>query len=220
MRQVMKHVQKTLYIFTALLIVSVLGGCSKTSVTGVWKKSDYAEQPLNSILVVALTGDQHNKTLWENIMADKLNQNGLSALTAVSSFPGDPKITEDEIMKYVKQQGIDGVLVTRLVDTKKEEVYYPPSGGYYGGNYGYYNRFGSYYPHAYDTVYTTPGRTTTHTTVLLETNLYLASTQELIWSMSSDTFDPRSINQLVESVSKKVVQTLQKDNLIRKPASK
>lgn len=224
----MKYRHHALYIFTALFIISLLGGCSKTSVTGVWKKSDYVGQPLKSVLVVALTGDQRNKALWENIMADKLNQNGLSALPAVSAFPGDPKITEDEIMEYVRNQGLEGVLVTRLVDTKKKEVYYPPSGGgyygshyggYYGGRYGFYNSFGSYYPHVYDAVYT-PGYTTTHTTVLLETNLYLASSQELIWSMSSDTFDPKSINQLVESVSKKVVQTLQKDELIRKPVKK
>jgi len=32
--------------------------------------------------------------------------------------------------------------------------------------------------------------------------------------MSSDTLEPKSFNQLVDSVSKKVLETLQKDQLI------
>ncbi len=196
----------------------LINGCTSTSVTGVWKKSDYSGRPLQSLLVVALTGDDSKKILWENIMADRLNQNGLSANPSIRSFPDDPEVTKDEIINYVKNEGIEGVLVTRLVDTKKEEVYYPPSGGYYdyGGRYGFYNRFGSYYPHAYDRV-STPGYTATYTTVLLETNLYLTENMELIWSMSSDTFDPNSMNQLVDSVSKKIISTLQKSNLITQP---
>ena len=35
--------------------------------------------------------------------------------------------------------------------------------------------------------------------------------------MSSDTFDPNSMNQLVDSVGKKIIATLQKSNLIAQP---
>lgn len=209
---------RRLFFIACVFLGFLMNGCASTSVTGVWKKSDYTGQPLQSLLVVALTGDNDKKTLWENILADQLNQSGLSARPSVKSFLGDSEVTKDEIIDYVKKEGIEGVLVTRLVDTKKEEVYYPPSGRYYdyGGRYGFYNRFDSYYPHAYDRA-STPGYSTTHTTVLLETNLYLTQTQELIWSMSSDTFDPNSMNQLVESVGKKIIATLQKSSLIAQP---
>ena len=207
-----------LSIIVSVFVGFLMNGCASTSVTGVWKKSDYSGQPLQSLLVVALTGDGDKKTLWENILADQLNQSGLTARPSVKSFVGDSKVTKDEIINYVKKEGIEGILVTRLVDTKKEQVYYPPSGGHYdyGGRYGFYNRFDSYYPHAYNRV-STPGYSTTHTTVLLETNLYLSENQELIWSMSSDTFDPNSMNQLVDSVGKKIIATLQKSNLIAQP---
>ena len=66
---------------------------------------------------------------------------------------------------------------------------------------------------AYTQVYS-PGYTTTQTVVLLETNLYKSDTLELIWSMSSDTFDSKSTTQVIESVSKKVLETLKKDKLI------
>jgi len=210
----MDCIRKSILLLIATMTIAALAACSKTSVTGVWKKSDYTGQPFRSIMVVGLTGEPNNKLLWENIMADRLRQHGLSAVpTTISAFPDDRQVDEKEIIEYVKGKGIEAVLVTRLVDTKKEEVYHPPQGAYYGGAYGYYSHFNNYYPRAYRTVYT-PGYTATYTTVLLETNLYRADTQELIWSMSSDTFEPRSINQLVDSVSKKVLAMLAKDKLI------
>jgi len=208
----MNGFHKTILLGTVLTLSSLMG-CSQTSVTGVWKKSDFAGQPFQSIIVVALTGDETNKALWENIMADRLGQNGIAAIPCTKAFPGNNSVTREEIVAYAKGQSIDGMLVTRLVDTRREQVYHPPRGVYYGGPYWYYNHFYNYYPYVYDRVYS-PGYTSTYTVVLLETNLYHADTQELIWSMSSDTFDPRSINQLVESVSKKVIQGLRKDRLI------
>ena len=147
-------------------------------------------------------------------MGDRLRQHGIkTVVTSLSAFPDDKKIDEKEIIDYANNKGIEAVLVTRLVDTKKEEVYHPPSGAYYGGAFGHYGHFNSFYPYAYNQVYS-PGYTTTQAIVLLQTNLYQVKEQELIWNMSSDTFDPRSINQLMDSVSKKVLATLKKDQLI------
>jgi len=205
----------------AALIVSLffLQGCGGgTKVTGVWKKSDFTGGPFKNILVIGLTKDERNKSIWEDVMAEQLRGMGVKTATSSTCFPGDNDITKDEILDYVKNKGIDGVLLTRLVNIVEEKAYYPPSGGpyygpYYGGpRYRYYNDFGSYY----NTVYT-PGRTATFTTVLLETNLYDTATQSLVWSMSSDTFDPASANNLAQSVSKKVVDAMQKDNLIGPP---
>jgi hypothetical protein len=204
------------YTLPILLFASIFffTGCSQTTVSGLWKKSDYTGEPFASILVVGLTGDLHNRILWENVMADKLRQSGIKTVITTSGvFPGSKMATENDIMDYVSANGVEGLLVTRLVDTREEEVYYPPTGGYYGGPYGYYNRFNHYYSHAYDRI-SSPGYTATLTTFMLETNLYKSDTKELIWSMSSDTFEPKSFNQLVDSVSKKVLETLQKDQLI------
>lgn len=204
------------YIPPILLLASIFffTGCSQTTVSGLWKKSDYTGKSFASILVVGLTGDMHNRILWENVMADKLRRSGIkTVITTIGVFPGSKMATEKDIMDYVSANGVEGVLVTRLVDTKEEEVYYPPTGGYYGGPYGYYNRFNHYYSHAYDRI-SLPGYTATMTTFMLETNLYKSDTNELIWSMSSDTFEPKSFNQLVDSVSKKVLETLQTDQLI------
>jgi hypothetical protein len=201
-------------LFVFLISLFIVTGCAQTTVTGLWKKSDFAGEPFSSILVVGLTGDANTKILWENVMVDKLRQNGVkTAVPCASAFPDEKELTEQKIIDFVTANNVQAVLVTRMVDTKKEEVYHPPTGGYYTGPYGYYNRFNRYYPHAYETIYT-PGYTQTLTTVLLETNLYSSNSKELIWSMSTDTFDPSSMTQLVDSVSGKVLELLLKDKLI------
>ena len=54
----------------------------------------------------------------------------------------------------------------------------------------------------------------TQSVVLLETNLYEVKNKELVWSMSSDTVETDSVQQLMKSVSKSVRATLKKDKLI------
>jgi hypothetical protein len=202
--------------FGLVLSLFLFTGCSKTTVTGTWKNSNYDGKPFGSIMVVGLTSNANNRLMWEDTMANKLRQNGLhTVVTSLKAFPNDNDLNEKEIVEHVKDKGIEGVLVTRVVDTKQEEVYHPPTTGvsFYNEPFGYYNHFNSYYSRAYTQVYS-PGYTTTQTVVLLETNLYKSDTLELIWTMSSDTFDPKSTTQVIESVSKKVLSALKKDQLI------
>ena len=200
-----------------LLLISI-SACSSTIITGVWKKSDYSGEPFASVLVIALTENKTNRNIWEDKLVTQLSQKGVKAIPSNAVFHNGGGLTKEEVLAYVRENGTESVLVTRLVDVTQEKAYYPPTtnyvGSYYGGpSYGYYNRFDSYYPRAYNTV-TSPGYTTTLTNVFLETNLYQSSTQDLIWSLSSETFDPRSVNELVESVGKKLATSLQENNLI------
>ena len=207
------HTPLRCILIAFLLLVFFFTGCSTTNVTGIWKKSDYSAKPFTSIMVVGLTGNRGNKFLWENKMATILRQDGMkTVITTLNAFPTyqDSGIDIKEIIDYVNNNNIEGVLITRLVDTTQEQVYHPPTGNY-AGSYRYYRNYGSYYSYANNR---SRGYTTTQTTVLLETNLYQVKSQELIWSLASDTIKSGNITQLIDSVSKKVLATLKKDQLI------
>ena len=209
----MNHVRYLSCLILAVLLLFT-SACGRTSATSSWKKSDYNGQPFKSIMVVALIEDPNKKMFWENTVADQLRESGIKTVaTSISAFPKDRGLEAKDIIQYVQEQKIDGVLVTRLLDIQKEQAPAPPKVSAYAGNYAYYNTFNSYYPQAYNSVY--GGRpTTTMTTVLLETNLYHSETLELVWSMSSDTLEPRSINKLAGSVSKTLIAALKKDGLL------
>ena len=199
------------YVLVALVLsFSFFTGCTSTNVTGSWTKSDYAGQPFTSILVIGYTEDPTNRLFWENVMSDKLKGNVTTVVKSLSASSDDRKIDKDELLEYVNRNGIEAVLVTRLVDTKQEKVYRPASTNTGTAYYGHYN---SYFTHA-QTQMSKPGYMTTQSVVLLETNLYEVKNKELVWSMSSDTVESNSVQQLMKSVSKSVLATLKKDKLI------
>ncbi len=165
-----------------------------------------------------MTENTTNRDIWEDRMAAQLRKSGVAVITGGKAFAGDDKITKEEVLAYVKQHGTDAVLVTRLVDVKKERAYYQSSTGYMGSSYGRSsygpsNSFSRHYSNSYNVV-STPGYTATLTLVLLETNLYQSSSQDLVWSVSSETFDPQSVNDLVGIIGDKVLKSLTKHNLI------
>lgn len=210
----MNHVRSLscLVLAVSLLFIAACGG---TKVTSSWKKSDYAGPPFTSILVVALIDDPNKKMFWENTVADRLRESGIKTVaTSISAFPLDRGLEAKDIIKYVEEQKIAGVLVTSLVDIETKDAPAPAQSPVISSGGGIaYSNFTTFYPQAYNSVY--GGRNTaTLTTVVLETNLYSSETLELVWSMSSDTLEPRSIDKLAGSVSKTVISTLKKDGLL------
>ncbi|WP_315822938.1 hypothetical protein [Paraflavitalea speifideaquila] len=61
-----------------------------------------------------------------------------------------------------------------------------------------------------------PGYYTTDKTYFMETNLYDASNEKLIWSAQSETMNPGSIDNFVRDYPKKLVEQLVKDGLLKK----
>jgi hypothetical protein len=50
--------------------------------------------------------------------------------------------------------------------------------------------------------------------LLLETNLYETEQEKLIWSMSSESFNLKNVNTIIQQLSKLIVKRLSKDGLI------
>ena len=92
------------------------------------------------------------------------------------------------------QNGCDGLMVTRLIDRKTVETYYPPTSTYvaapspyYGGWYGYYSMGYSYMM--------SPGYTVENEVINLETNLYRVADAKLIWSAVSESWLEQTIDR-------------------------
>lgn len=201
-----------------VLILSFLitAACTRTTIGDAWKKSDYSGKPFTSLLVVAVIDDPNRKLFWENTVADRLRESGVKTVaTSINSFPNDRGLQATDIIAYAQKQKVDGVLVTRLLDIQEKKAPAPAQGPVYasGGQLTYYNNFTTFYPQAYDIAQGTRA-TATLTTVQLETNLYSTETLELVWSMVSDTLEPRTVEKLAASVSGKMIATLKRDGLL------
>jgi hypothetical protein len=108
---------------------------------------------------------------------------------------------------------IDAVLVSRLVKVDKTIANIP---GYsYAVPYAYYRSFYGYYGTVYRQVYS-PGYLREDSSVRVETNFYSATppNEELIWTATSDSFNPKSPQKAIDGIVKLIVKELKKQAIL------
>lgn len=203
-----------------LLMVLILSGCAPTQkITGSWiNRQALPKGPYKSVFILALTQDKTANFAVENELANLLKSPTRKVVKSNDIFPpkfsASTDITKEQMAKAVKEAGCDAVFTIALLDTKTEEryqpgtVYAPFSIGFYGSYYGYYTHF---YPEVYS-----PGYHTTDKTYYIESNFYDLETDQLLWSIQSEAYNPSSFDSWFKGYSHLMLNELKKEGLIKK----
>ena len=190
------------FLFTFLII-----SCAGTELTQNKVDEAYKGKPVSDILIIAITGNEHNRRSFEKKFVARLKAIGVDAISSEEAIhmPADLELKKETILAAVKQYENDAVIITHLIGKEEEDVYTRGGSGH-RGFYGFYSRRHSL---ARD-----PGYASTSTTVRLETNLYEVKTEKLIWSGKSNTLSRDAKDQIINDVIKAVINDLQKNKLI------
>jgi len=192
-----------LFSFAVLFI-----SCAGTELTqNKIDETAYKGKPVSDILIIAITGNEHNRRSFEKKFVARLKSVGVDAISSEEAIPmpANLELKKETILNAVNQYENDAVIITHLIGKEKKDVY-TRGGSPHGGYYGYYR---SRYSYAHD-----PGYSSTSTAVRLETNLYEVKTEKLIWSGKSDSWSRDSKDQIINDVIKAVINDLQKNGLI------
>ena len=114
----------------------------------------------------------------------------------------------------MKISGVDAVITIVLLDKQKESKYVPGSIHYSPYGY-YYNRFWGYRTTLYQRIYE-PGYYVTDTKYFWESNLYNMNTQQLVYSVQTQSFDPANSASLGHQYGKLIVNDMISNNIISK----
>lgn len=202
----MNHIVLKWIIYTVFSIFLMVA-CATTSLKQTSMDESYRGKLLSNILVIAVTNEPDSRRAFERHFVTLLKATGVKAVSSVNSIPlpADQKLEKDAILNTVQKFGNDAVIVSHLVGVEKTEVYNPAPRSY-KGFYGYYdNVYGQVHGRGYYS---------TTTIVRLETNLYDAKSEKLIWSGKSETWNPATDKQVNEEVVKAVIKDLQKNKLL------
>jgi hypothetical protein len=185
----------------ATLAVSLGVGCATTEMTSEWTDPTAKATPLQKVAIVCLTADPGLRRMGEDAAAAQLQ-----GANAVPSYqvPGTTSLQDRGAVKaQLQAAGFDGVLIMRVarISERVSAVGDP------------YYTFDGYYDYAGSAVYA-PGYLETETVVHVVSNLYSLNQNKLIWSGTSQTFDPSSAKSFMTDVSKSVAKSLQKDRII------
>ena len=214
--------RRTLFPFLFLLVLTLLAGCSSTTLNAVWKDPEYQKGPVDSVLVVGVTKNDTLRRLSEDQLATALQNHGVNAVASYRVFPEADKLEKAEVEKKVRELGLESILITRVVDQEKVQVQHPETvyvdpGAYPyrypSWHYPYYRTWDAYYMRSYQ-VTRMPATTTEATVYQLETNLYRAANGEVIWSALSETFAQRGLEKEVEGLVETIIDSLEEKRLI------
>jgi hypothetical protein len=213
---------KTLKYYRTLATISLfllfLNSCTPTKLIDAWKDKSYTGGTLKSVMVLGVSNNPRNRKMFEEVFSKQFEGHGVEAVTSFEAIPKDVKLDKENIKSHKEiikaaaiERGVEAILVTHLVAVEEKEVYHPPT---YELSPQYYHGFGDYYTVIFDHVYT-PGYYSQHKYISLESNLYDINTEKLIWSASSKTTDPESVNEIIESLCKEVMKSLRKNGLVQ-----
>jgi hypothetical protein len=207
---------KTRMLVVGLMLAGLtVAYCKSTKLLTSWKNSNYTGQRFHKILVIGMSNNPATRADFEDALSLKIARNGVDAVpgNTILLRPGTGKLDLDYIRAQVRENHIDAVVVSRLVKVDKSVTRIP--GQSYVIPYGYYRSFYGYYGAVYQQVYT-PDYLREDTTVRIETNLYATTPPdgELIWTGTSDTFNPKSAHKVIDALVKLVVKELEKEAIL------
>ena len=199
--------------FTLLALVS---GCASSKIKSSWKQPTVIAQKPAKIMVVGVIkeSDRYIQENMENHFVGDLKDLGYNAVSSLQEY--GPKafdqMEEQAAIEKLRNSGVDAVITIVLLDKKKERRYVP--GNLYFSPYGYYyNRFWGYRTVLSHRIYE-PGYYITDTKYFWESNLYDMSTQKLVYSVQTRSFDPATSESMGHEYGRLIVKNMEKENIL------
>jgi len=200
-------------ITAVLLFALLLSACaSATRVDVSWTDPDH-RGTIDDVLVVGISREEAIRHLYEQQFAQALRQHGVKASPSREPLPANKNAAISKLEKTLAGGEYRYILITHLISVDKTQIHHPARttlapGFAAGGMYGYYGR-------SYQYVYQ-PAYSSEQVDVKLETSLYDAGNEKLLWSAKSVTMDPTSDNETIESVIAALIENLNKSGLLPK----
>lgn len=198
--------------------------CARGPVTlATWKDPGYASVSIGRVLIVGVAKKEIHRRIFEDEFVRALGKYNVTAQASYPVFSHENLEDDKAVAVRVKGLGADAVLVARKIDCRREEIVHPGEvvvvpdyryGRLYPYPY-YYDGWYSFYRQSYQVI-EYPGYTEQVEIITLETNLYDAKTDKLIWASTTEiqVSDQDRIEGLVKDFIASVVNNLVQEKII------
>ena len=164
-------------VLSALLLTS----CATTKLTSVWKDPSF-QKPPHKIMVIGIAKKPVNKRLLEDEFVKQIKARGTDAVASYTVMSDAKQENHAVIAAKMKELDADAVVISRLASKKSVNTYVPGSFCFLPYKYGNWR---DYYGYGSHSVHTPDYNEDEY--ALMETTLYDALTDNLIWSATSET---------------------------------
>ncbi len=213
---------KRVCVLFIITIAMIFAACSATKETaGVWvNKEKIQGKSYDNFFITVMTADIEARVKLENELAAIVTSRGHKAIKSYEVLPADLKDPKppavDDLIAKIKASDCDAVFVASLLD-KNDDIRYIPGGTHYTmrSDYSWAGSFYGYYYHYYTTV-STPGYYSSDKTFFMQSNLFDKASQELMFSVQSEIFNPSSLASFSRTYTSTLMKQLGNAKLLKK----
>lgn len=197
-----------------VLAAFVLGGCSKTNLTNLYKDPGYPTAPLDNFIVVAVERNEDLRRMWEQAIAAEFQARGVLATPSYQLFPTSLPDSQ-QVLVVIRRDGMNGAVVShRLAVTQTGE---------FGGGYdkqtamARQDYWSGWYHSYYQTVMLGSPPPEKEKKGRYQLDVWSARDGgKFVWMGSTVEIDPTSVDKLREEVAGQLVPELQRREIIPK----
>jgi len=203
---------KNLTIIHSLIfvfIVCISSSCSSsTQLENEWSDKSYKKEGFKKILIFGMATKSWKKKVFENEFVTAFKKYDIEAVAAWEELPEDKQLNKETFEIYFKDQHIDAVLVARETGESTKETMYGGGSSFVAvGFYGFYVSTAA--------VYQVPGYLDNETVIYMDTKLFETTEGKLIWSATSQSYDPKTTSDVIKGVTYIVVNQLYAEDYIQ-----
>jgi len=184
---------------------SLLAACASTTLQSTWRDPGYQGGPFKKMFVLGLSArDVTARRVLEDVLVAKLRASGTEAVPAWQFLANDGPAGESALTAAVSASGADAMLMVRLLGVDTQLTVWPTPVGP-GPRFGWYGYYSGWYAY--------PQITQTQVAVV-ETTLFDVRTQRSVWSATSETLNPVSVQKDAPGFADVILGSLRNDGLL------
>lgn len=213
----MKRVIPILMVAIAMVATS----CAPSlKITGNWMNKDVVGTgKFHKVLLFTISSSLSARQTVEDAQESAFAAQGITIIKSYDVLTPNylaTKPSKEDMIAKIKATGCDAIFTSALLDVQSE-TRYVPGAAYYSPypSYGYYGSFGGYYGHIDPYVYE-PGYYTEDQTYYIESNLYDVETEEIVWSVQSEAYNPGELKGLSKQYAALLVEKLRSEGVLKK----
>ena len=204
----MNKINSLLFV-SVIFAIAIISSCSSsTQLQNMWKNESYQKEGFKKILVFGMAGKEWKKKVYENEFGTVLKKYNVEPVVAWQVLPKGEQLSVETFEKYFKDQDIDAVLVTMETGESTKETMY--SGGTSYVAMGFNGFYVSTSP-----IYNVPGYLSEEKVVYMDTKLFETKEGKLVWSATSESYEPKSTSDIIKLTSLIVVDELYQEGFIK-----
>jgi hypothetical protein len=176
----------------------------------VWKSPEVTRLSFAGKKVAALViaDSQSLQMSGEEALVRELTARGVTGTATYRFVPREELKSAEQAKGWFERSKVEGVVVLRPLRRETDREYSPVI-----WSSGYYPSFWGYYGYGWSNVYVIPTSRET-TTITVETLIYDLTRDRLVWAATSETRDPKSLQDFVKDLVNAAVKEMKKMKLV------